>query len=95
MLRKLFHLLFGYEHPSTRRIMACEDAVEALDRRVNARYDELKALRGVVSRELRRLKEQEEQEVDEQAPDDKLGGYMPPKPAPASTEHLARRFRSI
>lgn len=92
MFRWLKRLLFGSEHPSLRRIMACEDAIAALDSRVDLRYDELKRLRGVVSRRLR----------DDKAPEDDPGPANGDEPSPLlppvsshSTAHLSRRFKAV
>lgn len=91
MIRWLIRLLFGSEHPSTRRIMACEDAVQALDARVNAHYDELKATRGAVSRLKRELLPPEDAPQDPiEQPD-----IAPPHVSVQSTEHLSRRFRGF
>lgn len=92
MLRRLFHLLFGLEHPSVRRIMACEDAINALDARVDQRYQELVALRGVVSRRLRAQKEAED--APETTNDESTPVYPSPAPVQA-TAHLSRRFKAI
>jgi hypothetical protein len=75
--------------------MACEDAVAALTARVDARYDELIKLRGVVSRMKRELLEEKEPEDPPSGPN----GTQPdiphgPRPAQPTSE-LSRRFRSF
>jgi len=92
VLRWLARLLFGSDHPSVRRIMACEDAVQALDARVDRRYEELVALRGVVSRRLRAEK------AVEDAPEatNDADPLLPSHPVSStSTAHLARRFKAV
>ena len=95
MLRWLWYLLWGYQPPKTppiaKRVLAMEEAIEALTARVNARYDELRTLQGKVAAMKRWSNSQEPEGIDEPAPDDKLQ----PKPVPPSTEHLAKRFRGF
>jgi hypothetical protein len=68
--------------------MACEDAINALDARVDQRYDELKRLRGVVSRRLRDEKEAQDDPHEPIEPTRDI-----PALPPASTAHLSRRFK--
>ena len=43
-----FTRLIGLEHPSYRKLSAVEDRLDGLEARVDARYAELKAMRGKV-----------------------------------------------
>jgi hypothetical protein len=90
MFRWLIRLIAGPEHPLRRRVMACEDSLVALEARIDQRYDELRVLRGVVSR----MKHQEKaaQEADDDPIPPEAG--LPAHPATVpSTAHLARRFK--
>lgn len=89
MFRWIFRLLFGSEHPSKRELMACRDAYDALEARVDKHYDELKQVRGAVSRMKRDVLPPE----DAPEPTNDRPDIVPPPPT-QSTAHLARRFRS-
>jgi len=88
-----FRRLFGHSPPTRRQIMALEDALEGLETRVEQRYQELKALRGVVNARIRRQEDAPATPGDaiDEAAD--LEG-LPRRPSqPAPSAHLSRRFR--
>lgn len=69
--------------------MALRDALDGLEARVDQHYDQLKSVRGMISRSLRREKPVEDapDEAIEEQPDTRV------PPRALSTAHLSRRFR--
>jgi hypothetical protein len=68
--------------------MACEDAISGLEARVEQRYDELKKLRGVVSKMVKDAPKE-----STPAPGEPEHSTPEKVPLPPETSHLAKRFR--
>jgi len=89
MIRWLRALL-GPGPASRRELMACRDAIDALDARVDLHYAETKSLRGKVHALSRYAKEAQPAEPDAATPQE----HEPPRRAATiGTEHLSRRFK--